>query len=178
VQGFQLTEYLALVLTAFCLGRPTGISTLLGLVEPGPALWTYQTWWLLMVNLAVALLLLHTARQAWREQVGLLEMVVHGLKQVDLPNTAARVLRPAFGLAALILALDVVFVVLDANPSNDLVAAFSRLADGLVLFFRDLFLLSNQKAGFAVNYGLAAGAYFLLGQAIARLPRHARGLRS
>ncbi|WP_066890202.1 hypothetical protein [Carbonactinospora thermoautotrophica] len=73
--------------------------------------------------------------------------------------------------AALVLAGYVVFVVFEANPRNPIVSTVTGWADGLVLWFQDLFTPRNPKVRVLVNYGLAALAYLLAGRLAARVIR-------
>jgi hypothetical protein len=70
---------------------------------------------------------------------------------------------------ALILLLAILLVVLEANPSNDLVQVVRDAAAFLAGPFDDLFTLDSTKAERAVNWGVAAVVWFALGQLIARL---------
>jgi hypothetical protein len=70
---------------------------------------------------------------------------------------------------ALILLLAILLVVLEANPSNDLVQVVRDAAAFLAGPFDDLFTLDSTKAERAVNWGIAALVWFALGQLIARL---------
>jgi hypothetical protein len=77
------------------------------------------------------------------------------------------------GLAAVLLAVHVAFVILDANPQNSIVELFERLAEQLAPGFGDVFILDSPKRQAAVNYGIAAVCYLVAGQIIARLIRKA-----
>jgi hypothetical protein len=76
-------------------------------------------------------------------------------------------------VVALILLLGILLVVLEANPSNDLVQVVRDAAAFLAGPFDDLFTLDTAKAQTAVNWGIAAVVWYALGQLIARsLLRH------
>lgn len=171
VQGLHVLEHLALVLSFLCVGRFAGISTLLGLVEPGQFVGTYWIWWHASANLALTLLALHAGWRfrAERSEASApqLDSVVRTLKQVKPATVVAALVRWTSGLATVVLAGNIAFVVLGANPGNSVVATSGRLADGLVLFFKDLFVLTDPKVNVAVNYGLAAVAYFAVGRVFA-----------
>jgi hypothetical protein len=70
-----------------------------------------------------------------------------------------------------LIVLGIVLVVLSANDSNTIVQAIEDAAKFLVGPFKDIFSLSNRKAEVAVNYGLAALVYLIIGNLIARLLR-------
>lgn len=65
LQGLHLVEHVALTSTLVWAGRPIGLSTFFGLVDPGPLLWTYRVWWHFLINLVATLLLLRAVRQFW-----------------------------------------------------------------------------------------------------------------
>jgi hypothetical protein len=65
----------------------------------------------------------------------------------------------------------ILLVVLGANESNSIVQAIQDAANFLVGPFESIFNMSNRKAEVAVNYGLAALVYFIVGSLIARLLR-------
>ncbi|MQA06687.1 MAG: hypothetical protein GEV07_29620 [Streptosporangiales bacterium] len=75
---------------------------------------------------------------------------------------------------AIALALHIVFVVFDANPANPLVGLVAGLAEGLVVFFRDLFTPEDDRVGVLVNYGMAAIFWLLVGRALVALLRRIR----
>ncbi|WP_018656076.1 hypothetical protein [Actinomadura flavalba] len=68
--------------------------------------------------------------------------------------------------AVLVLAAHIVFVAFEANPGNDLVAQIGEWAYDLCGIFRDMFQPSDPKIEVAVNYGLAALAYLIVGRAV------------
>lgn len=70
-----------------------------------------------------------------------------------------------------LIVLGIVLVVLGANKDNVLVGAVLDAANFLVGPFENIFDLSRRKIEVAVNYGLAALVYFILGSLIARLLR-------
>ena len=70
---------------------------------------------------------------------------------------------------ALILIAGILLVVLEANPSNDIVAAVRDAAAFLAGPFAGLFTLDSNKAERALNWGLAAVVWFALGRLIAHL---------
>lgn len=70
---------------------------------------------------------------------------------------------------ALVLVLGIVLVVLQANPSNDIVHAVRDAASFLAGPFEGLFKLDDNKAEKAVNWGIAAVVWYAAGRLIARL---------
>lgn len=76
-------------------------------------------------------------------------------------------------LVALALAVHVVFVVSSANQANVIVRLFARLANDLAPAFKDLFNRGSAKRQAALNYGLPALLYLVVGQILARVIRRA-----
>ena len=70
---------------------------------------------------------------------------------------------------AAVLILGIVLVLLEANPSNDIVAAIRDAARFLAGPFNDLFTLDSNKAERAVNWGIAAVVWYAVARLIARL---------
>jgi hypothetical protein len=70
---------------------------------------------------------------------------------------------------AVILVVAILLVVLEANPSNDIVQVFRDAAAFLAGPFEDLFTFDSAKTQMAVNWGIAAVVWYALGQLIARL---------
>ena len=68
-----------------------------------------------------------------------------------------------------IVVIGIVLVLLEANTSNDLVNAVLDAGRWLVKPFRDVFHPGSLKARVAINWGLAAVVYSLVGGLIARL---------
>ena len=89
-----------------------------------------------------------------------LAVAAHGL---------GRLVRLAAGVVAAIIAAGILFIVLDANSSNDIVSTVDDAARALVGPFDDMFSFDNAKTAVAVNWGIAAVAYLIVGALIARL---------
>jgi uncharacterized membrane protein len=70
-----------------------------------------------------------------------------------------------------LIVLAILLTVLEANESNTIVQAIQDAANFFVGPFESIFSLSNSKVEVAVNYGLAAVVYFIIGSLIARLLR-------
>ncbi|MGI5204452.1 hypothetical protein ACQEU6_23070 [Spirillospora sp. CA-108201] len=77
----------------------------------------------------------------------------------------------AAALAATILAVHIVFVAFEANTANDLVRWFGDRATDLCWQFKDVFQPKNPKVEVAVNYGLAAVVYLVVGRVLVGLVR-------
>jgi len=65
-------------------------------------------------------------------------------------------------------------VVLNANPTNDIVNAVHDAARWLVGPFDGMFTLDSTDATIAVNWGIAALVYLILGGIVARIIAMAR----
>jgi hypothetical protein len=81
----------------------------------------------------------------------------------------ARFVTLLAGAIALILVTGIALVVLEANRSNEIVQAVRDAAAFLAGPFDGLFTLDSNKAEKAVNWGIAAVVWFMLGRLIARL---------
>lgn len=81
----------------------------------------------------------------------------------------ARAVTLVAALVAAILVLGILLVVLEANRSNDLVRVVRDAARFLAGPFDGLFSLERNKVEVAVNWGIAAVVWFVLGRLIARL---------
>jgi hypothetical protein len=86
----------------------------------------------------------------------------------------ARVIEIAVAVVALIIAVGVLLVVLEANRSNDIVKAILDAAEWLAGPFKDFFSLDDRKLEVAVNWGLALLVYVLVGRTVAGLLRRSR----
>jgi hypothetical protein len=84
-------------------------------------------------------------------------------------GTLARLVRLAAGVVAAIIVTGVLLVVLNANPTNDIVSAIHDAARALVGPFDGMFTLDSAKATLAVNWGIAALVYLIIGGLIARV---------
>jgi hypothetical protein len=81
----------------------------------------------------------------------------------------ARLVRLAALVIAAIIGVGILFVVLDAKQSNDVVSTIHDWARALVGPFDGMFKLHDPKAEIAVNWGIAAFAYLILGFLVATL---------
>ena len=81
----------------------------------------------------------------------------------------ARLIRALAGLVALLIVVAIVLFVLDANPSNGVVKAFHDAGAWLAGPFKNLFSIHGAKLAMAVNWGIAALVYLVVGHLIASL---------
>lgn len=79
----------------------------------------------------------------------------------------ARLVRLAAWLVALVILVGIALVLLDANMGNAIVRDIHDAASFLVGPFKNVFSPKSHKADIAVNYGLAAVVYLLVGSLIA-----------
>lgn len=70
-----------------------------------------------------------------------------------------------------IIVVAILLKVLEANMSNSIVKGITDLGKTLVGPFKDLFKIKNPKVSTAVNWGLAALLYFIVGSVIAAILR-------
>ena len=81
----------------------------------------------------------------------------------------ARILVVITSVIAGILVLGILLVLLEANRGNDLVDVVLDVARFFAGPFHDMFELDDRKARIAVNWGIAAAVYLVVGRLIARL---------
>jgi len=81
----------------------------------------------------------------------------------------ARLINLIASLVALVLIAGIALVVLKANPSNEIVKAVEDAARWLAGPFDGMFSLKKHTTEIAVNWGVAAVVWFLLGRLIARI---------
>ena len=84
-------------------------------------------------------------------------------------GTLARVVRLIVGIVVLILVAGIVLVLLKANPTNAIVADVHDAARWFAGPFDGIFSFHNARVALAVNWGLAAVVYLIVGGLIARL---------
>ncbi|MGZ6639634.1 MAG: hypothetical protein ACXVII_43260 [Solirubrobacteraceae bacterium] len=83
--------------------------------------------------------------------------------------TLARVVRLIVGIVVVIIIAGIVLVLLKANPTNTIVSDVHDAARGLAGPFDGIFSFHNARVALAVNWGLAAIVYLIVGGLIARL---------
>ncbi len=92
----------------------------------------------------------------------------------------ARLIRTVAGLVVLVIVLGILLFVLLANPHNAIVSDIHDAAKWLVGPFQNVFSVKGSKLNLALNWGLAALVYAVVGGALASLAARgamrARGL--
>lgn len=73
------------------------------------------------------------------------------------------------GLVAALIVLGIAFVALKANPHNSIVKAVHDAAHFLVGPFDRLFTPKDARLAVAIDWGIAAVVYVILGRLVARL---------
>jgi hypothetical protein len=81
----------------------------------------------------------------------------------------ARIVRLAATIVALIIVAAIVLRLAGANSANGIVHDIHSVAGTLAGPFKGIFSIKNAKTSMAVNWGLAAVVYFVVGHAIASL---------
>lgn len=83
----------------------------------------------------------------------------------------ARIVSLATAIVVGIIVIGIVLVLLEANRGNEVVNALLDAGKFLVGPFDNVFKLDSHKANVAVNWGLAAVVYSVVGGFVARLLR-------
>jgi len=91
--------------------------------------------------------------------------------------TVARVIRTLAGVLAALVVIGILFRVLEASRDNSIVTLVDDVAKALVGPFVGLFSLDDRKATVAVNWGIAAVVYLMVGAVLASLVARLGGLR-
>jgi hypothetical protein len=81
----------------------------------------------------------------------------------------ARLIRLAAWVLAGIIVAGILLIVLSANPSNSIVSSVHDAARSLVGPFKGMFKPDDHKLAVAINWGIAALVYVIVGALIARL---------
>ncbi len=81
----------------------------------------------------------------------------------------ARLVRLIAGLVVLVIVVGILLRVLNANPANSIVSDIHDVGRALVGPFKNVFTVKNPKTDLAVNWGLAAVVYLIVGGLIAGL---------
>jgi hypothetical protein len=79
----------------------------------------------------------------------------------------ARVIRTIAGVVAALIVAGILLRVLGANSHNAIVSDIHDIGQTLVGPFKSLFSVSSAKATLAINWGIAAIVYLVLGHAVA-----------
>ncbi len=83
--------------------------------------------------------------------------------------TLARVIGAIAAIVTLILLVGIALVLLKANQGNDIVGAIRDAASWLAGPFDGMFSFDKQRTETAVNWGVAAAVWFLVGRLLARI---------
>ena len=83
----------------------------------------------------------------------------------------ARIVRLVTSIVVGLLVIGIVLVLLEANRGNEIVNALLDAGKFLAGPFDNVFKLDSHKANIAVNWGLAAAVYAVVGGFVARLLR-------
>ena len=94
-----------------------------------------------------------------------------GAGTVAILNTIARAIAVIAAVVALLIVIGIALVVLKANPTNSLVTWFHDTAHFLAGPFNNAFKPKDPKLATAINWGIAAAVYLIVGRLIARLLR-------
>ncbi len=81
----------------------------------------------------------------------------------------SRLIRLLVGIVFVIIVAAILLRVFNANPTNTIVKDVHDLAKTLVGPFNNLFHIKNPKASIAVNWGIAALVWLVVGNLIASL---------
>ena len=96
----------------------------------------------------------------------------------SVPEVVAMVIATIFRIAAFLIVLAIIFVVLEANEDNAIVSFILDVGDFLVGPFDGLFTPEDMKLETAINYGIAAAVYLIVGGLLAGLVRRAGARRT
>lgn len=81
----------------------------------------------------------------------------------------ARAISIVTAVIVVTIVVGILLVVLDANPDNAIVELVTDVAETLVGPFERLFTLDDRKLQVAVNWGVAAAVYAVVGRLLSRL---------
>jgi hypothetical protein len=81
----------------------------------------------------------------------------------------ARVIRTVVGIVVAIIVVAIVLRLVGANPANQIVSDIHDAGAWLVGPFKDVFSVRGAKLNMALNWGLAALVYLVVGGFLARL---------
>ena len=104
-----------------------------------------------------------TRRQGRRERAGAREFAV------DVGSFLARVVALVLSIVVLIILAGILLVVLKANPANSIVSEVHSWAHWLAGPFDGMFSFHSANTAIAVNWGIAAIVYVIVGGLIVRL---------
>lgn len=84
-------------------------------------------------------------------------------------HALARAVRLVTAVVVVLIVAGILIHVLDANTSNGLIAAIDDAANWLTQPFQGMFTPDGAKVRLAVNWGIAAVVYGVVGMLLARL---------
>jgi hypothetical protein len=87
------------------------------------------------------------------------------------PNPISQMILGAAWAAVIILGLGMLLTLTEANPGNALVGATLDAGRWLATPFHDVFTDPDPEKALYLNWGLAAGVYYLLGRLLSWLTR-------
>jgi hypothetical protein len=87
----------------------------------------------------------------------------------SVARVISQLVRLIFGLIAALIVIGILLRVLDANARNSIVSTIHDAGKYFVGPFKDVFTEKNPKVSIAVNWGVAAGVYLVIGTVIATL---------
>ena len=90
----------------------------------------------------------------------------------------ARAVKVIVGIVVALIVLGILFALLEANPRNGIVSAVNDIGRALVGPFEDLFTRRDAKEEIAINWGIAAVVYFVIGSVIASVLTRLAGAAS
>ena len=102
-------------------------------------------------------------RRGGREGTGARELAV------DVGSFLARVVQLVVSIVVLIIVAGILLVVLKANPANSIVSEVHSWARWLAGPFDGIFSFHSANTAIAVNWGIAAAVYLIVGGLIVRL---------
>jgi hypothetical protein len=89
--------------------------------------------------------------------------------------TLARAVRMVTGIVVVVIVAGILIHVLDANTSNAIVSFIDDTANWLTTPFHGMFSPDGKNVRLAVNWGVAAVVYALVGMLLARLLARSAG---
>jgi hypothetical protein len=110
----------------------------------------------------------HALRRARRPAGGGGVVARAGMGAAALLLAIARLVRLCASLVVLLIVVAILLRVLDANSANTIVHDIHRAARTVVGPFHNLFALHRPKVAIAVNWGIAAVVYGIVGGLVAR----------
>jgi hypothetical protein len=81
----------------------------------------------------------------------------------------ARLIRTVAMIVAAILVVGIILRLVGANPANSIVSDIHDAGNWLAGPFRNIFTVKNAKEAIALNWGLAAVVYLIVGHLLASL---------